>query len=327
MNGSENRVASIGTMLFQSTGGNGVYARTGLFEQVMEALSALITRERQADTEVLRFPPVVSRQLIEKSGYLHSFPHFLGFVSCLHNEHEAALGRAELRPTDLVLTPAACYPLYPLVAARGTVPETGLVFDVCSYCFRREVSENLDRLQTFQMREYVCIGTAEQAVAFRAHWMSRAQELAQELELPYQIAPATDPFFGKAGKLLAMSQIEQSLKFELLIPVLSEENPTACMSFNCHRDHFGKTWGMRTADGELAHTACVAFGLDRLALALFATHGPKLETWPAALRKLFRSENERTTPRKRVHNGPGAMNVNTAEWKGGSDADRNDRRP
>ena len=54
MSASENRVASIGSLLFQSTGGNGVYARTGLFEQVMEALSALITRERQADTEVLR---------------------------------------------------------------------------------------------------------------------------------------------------------------------------------------------------------------------------------------------------------------------------------
>src|SRR5919206_3622006 len=199
MNGSDSNVASIGSMLFQSTGGNGVYARTGLFEEVMEALSALITRERQPDTEVLRFPPVVSRQLIEKSGYLHSFPHFLGFVSCLHNAPEAALDTSDLRPTDLVLTPAACYPLYPRVAARGPVPERGLVFDVCSYCFRREVSENLDRLQTFQMREYVCIGTAEQAIAFREYWMSRARELAQELELPYHIAPATDPFFGKAG--------------------------------------------------------------------------------------------------------------------------------
>ena len=327
MSGSENRVASIGSLLFQSTGGNGVYARTGLFEQVMEALSALITRERQADAEVLRFPPVVSRHLIEKSGYLHSFPHFLGFVSCLHNGPEAALDTSHLQPTDLVLTPAACYPLYPLVAARGAVPEQGLVFDVCSYCFRREVSENLDRLQTFQMREYVCIGTAEQAIAFRTQWMARAQELAQELKLPYQIAPATDPFFGKAGKLLAMSQIEQSLKFELLVPVLSEEKPTACMSFNCHRDHFGKTWGMQTAGGELAHTACVAFGLDRLALALFATHGPRLETWPAALKTLLRSDNNRTTSGRRVQNGPEAINMKAAEWKVGSDAHRNDRRP
>jgi len=35
-------------------------------------------------------------------------------------------------------------------------------------------------------------------------FLAKAQ-FAQELKLPYQIAPATDPFFGKAGKLLAMT--------------------------------------------------------------------------------------------------------------------------
>ena len=32
-------------------------------------------------------------------------------------------------------------------------------------------------------------------------------------------------------------------------------------------------------------TGCVAFGIDRLALALFATHGLDLPRWPAAVRK------------------------------------------
>ena len=47
------------------------------------------------------------------------------------------------------------------------------------------------------------------------------------------------------------------------------------MSFNYHRDHFGTVWNLRNADGEVAHTGCVAFGIDRLALALFATHGAR----------------------------------------------------
>jgi seryl-tRNA synthetase len=84
---------------------------------------------------------------------------------------------------------------------------------------------------------------------------------------------------------MAVSQVEQSLKFELLIPVHSAERPTACMSFNYHRDHFGSTWNLRTDDGEAAHTGCVAFGIDRLALALFATHGVDLSRWPAAVRR------------------------------------------
>ena len=79
-------------------------------------------------------------------------------------------------------------------------------------------------------------------------------------------------------------QIEQQLKFELVVPVRSADRPTACMSFNCHRDHFGQTWGLRGEDGQTAHTACVAFGLDRLAAALFAAHGLESANWPASVR-------------------------------------------
>ena len=110
--------------------------------------------------------------------------------------------------------------------------------------------------------------TPEQIQDFRARWMKRAEGFAGQLALPYRIEQASDPFFGRGGKLMAMSQVEQELKFELLVPVHSEEQPTACMSFNYHRDHFGATWNLRTASGAAAHTGCVAFGVDRLALAL-----------------------------------------------------------
>jgi hypothetical protein len=57
------------------------------------------------------------------------------------------------------------------------------------------------------------------------------------------------------------------------------------MSFNNHRDHFGTAWNLRDSAGQPVHTGCVAFGMDRLALALFATHGVELERWPAAVRR------------------------------------------
>ena len=41
----------------------------------------------------------------------------------------------------------------------------------------------------------------------------------------------------------------------------------------------------QTERGEVAHTGCVAFGIDRLTLALFATHGLELTLWPVAVRK------------------------------------------
>jgi seryl-tRNA synthetase len=287
---------SIAEALLLPTGIDGVYARTALFEQAVTGLSTLISRYCEPDTEVLRFPPVMSRRQVEKSGYLKSFPHFLGCVSCLGGPEadiRNAVDRSEagedwtssLAAADLVLSPAACYPVYPLAASRGNVPTKGLTFDVACDCFRREPSQMLDRLQSFRMREYVRIGTPQQVDEFRRAWMTRAQSFAAQLGLPWRIETASDPFFGRGGKLMAASQVEQALKFELLIPVHSAEQPTACMSFNYHRDHFGTTWNLRTEAGEVAHTGCVAFGIDRLALALFSTHGTEFSLWPVGVRK------------------------------------------
>ncbi|MGA2411793.1 MAG: amino acid--[acyl-carrier-protein] ligase [Candidatus Binataceae bacterium] len=287
---------AIAAALFQPGPCGGVRAGTALFENVIEGLTSFISRKREPEMEVLRYPPVMSRRQVEKSGYLRSFPNLLGCVSCLDGKEIDLRALAERRDanddwatglsaTDLVLTPAACYPLYPMAAARGHLPAQGLLFDVASYCFRHEATHEIDRLQSFRMREFVFMGTSSQAIDFRGRWIDRTAELASQLVLPHRIAPASDPFFGRVGKLVAMLQVEQALKFEWLIPVLSEEEPTACMSFNCHRDHFGTTWNLQTEDGEPAHTACVAFGIDRLGLALFATHGLDLQTWPAAVRK------------------------------------------
>ena len=77
------QLETVSHTLFRSLGSGGVYARTALFEQVVEGLSSLISRYREPGTEVLRFPPVINRAQVEKSGYLHSFPHLLGCVSCL----------------------------------------------------------------------------------------------------------------------------------------------------------------------------------------------------------------------------------------------------
>ena len=287
---------SIAEALLLPSGVDGVYVRTATFEQVVNGLIDLITEYREPDTEVLRFPPVMSRRQVEKSGYLKSFPYLLGCVSCLAGEESlirATVERHEagedwtpaLSPVDLVLAPAACYPVYPLVASRGHVPADGLRFDVAADCFRREPSKMLERLQSFRMREYVCIGTPLQIDDFCSHGMKRAEGFAAQLGLSCRMDCASDPFFERGGTPMAVSQVGRALKFELLVPVRSTEQPTACMSVNHHRDHFGATWNIHTMDGEVAHTGCVAFGIDRLALALFVSHGLDLARWPAGVRK------------------------------------------
>lgn len=286
----------VGSALFQPLGVDGVYARTALYEGVIERLAALISKERDERAQVLRFPPVMSRRELERSGYLGSFPNLLGCVSALHGSeseiHAAAdaHGRggdwtAALAASELVLSPAACYPLYPLVARRGPVPRDGLIFDVAADCFRKEPSRELSRLQSFRMREFVRIGSEARILAFRTEWMDRAVRLAQELALPATLEVASDPFFGRIGQVKAVSQRQQSLKFELLVPYAPGAVPIACMSFNFHRDHFGVTWGLAEATGEVAQTGCVAFGMDRLALALFMIHGLDPLRWPPRARR------------------------------------------
>ncbi len=281
--------------LFTPTGVDGVHGRTGAYEDVVDGLGRFISTMRPETAEVFRFPPVASRALIEKSGYLKSFPHLLGCVCGLGVDQTLvndAVGRFEaggewtdsVAATDLVLTPAACYPIYPIAAARGPLGAEPLMFDVASDCFRREPSRDIDRLQSFRMREFVAIGAPSEISEFRDAWMARAPEIAAALALSHRIDVASDPFFGREGQMVGRFQVVNALKFEMLIPVRSADKPTACMSFNCHRDHFGETWGLRTADGEVAHTACVAFGIDRLAIALFITHGVDVRGWPKAAR-------------------------------------------
>lgn len=289
-------LAQVAAALFHPLGVDGIYARTGLYEGMIERLSAWISGQRDPRAEVLRFPPVMSRSQLEKSGYLKSFPNLLGCVCALYGTEAQIRTAAEqheeggdwtqsLSASDLVLSPAACYPVYPLAAARGAVPGGGLLFDVAADCFRHEPSRALNRLQSFRMREFVRIGTPDEITAFGEASMARAQQLAAELELPCKLAVANDPFFGRVGQIMAVSQRQQSLKFELLIPYYEGAAPTACMSVNFHRDHFGGVWQLATAGGDLAHTSCFAFGVDRLTIALFCVHGVDVSGWPEGVRR------------------------------------------
>jgi seryl-tRNA synthetase len=289
----------LAAQIFKPSGVDGVYGRTGAYESVIEALAALISRHRPPGAEIFRFPPVMSRASLEKQGYLQSFPNLVGAVACLEgSEREITKSAAknenggswteDLKPADLVLAPAACYPIYPIAAERGIVPDTGYLFDVAADCFRHEASRSLDRFQTFRMREYVRIGTPEQIQEFREPWIKRAQGIADDIGLPYTVDVANDPFFGRVGTLMATQQRQDTLKFELRVPVLSAEKPTACMSFNYHKEHFGEVWGLHNAKGDVLHTGCVAFGMDRLAVALFVTHGADIAGWPARVREALK---------------------------------------
>ncbi len=292
------RIVAAGLLI--PSGVDGIMGRSALFESVVDALDAMVGGTGAGDhPEVLRFQPAMVRSQLVRSGYLKSFPQLLGTIHCFcgnESEHRALLkcvdeGKewiGQQEPTDLLLTPASCYPLYPIIARRGVLPAGGVLFDVHSWCFRHEPSPDPARMQCFRVREFVRMGSNEQVLEFRQAWLDRAQGFVTELALPYTIDIAHDPFFGRAGRLMADSQREQRLKYELLVPVANDEKPTACMSFNYHLDHFGEPWGIKQADGKVAISGCVGFGLERIALALFRHHGLDPAQWPAKPRAALR---------------------------------------
>src|SRR5258708_27082666 len=84
-------------------GVDGVYARPALYAHAVERLEAYITRQRDPSAEIMRFPTVMSRKQLEKSGYLKSFPNLLGCVCALHRSAasiRSAVGRDELVCAD-----------------------------------------------------------------------------------------------------------------------------------------------------------------------------------------------------------------------------------
>lgn len=285
----------VASRMILPTSVKGAYGRGPAMEDLLRRFDALVMRLTTSDgAEELTYPPVVPRALIEKLGYLNNFPHLVGSIHSFFGNDARAREMADLANTgqrweqflditELMLLPAACYPIYPNFA--GTLPEGGRLVTTLNWCFRHEPSDEPTRLQSFRMREFIRVGDPDAVQAWRDQWLERGLEILRGLGLPANPDVASDPFFGRVGKMMATSQREQRLKFEIMVPVISETAPTAVCSFNWHQEYFAGKFGIQTAAGAVAHTACLGFGLERVTLALLKTHGCDLAAWPAEVRK------------------------------------------
>ena len=289
----KNALIAQGFML--PSGVRGVSGFGPAFEDILQRFNALVSRVAAEDkAEELTFPPVVPRALIEKMGYLGNFPHLIGSVHSFFGsdlQARAMLEKAEagerwedaLDITDVMMIPAACYPVYPLFS--GKLSPNGRLVTTLNWIFRHEPSDEPTRFQSFRMREYIRVGSEDVVVKWRDQWLERARSLLLDLGLPVESDIANDPFFGRVGKMLAANQRDQKLKFELKVPVISTENPTAICSFNWHQEHFSSKFGIRDSNDQLAQTACLGFGLERVTLALLKTHGLDIAAWPEPVRE------------------------------------------
>ena len=198
----------------------GAFGRGAVFEDVLERFNAAVSRLSAADgAQIFTFPPVISRKVLERTGYLDSFPHLCGTVYSFFGKEKEARELARRvnggedwsgtqGMTDLVLNPAACYPVYPTFT--GVVPKQGRLVTMLHWVFRQEPSPEPTRIQSFRVREFVRVGTPNQVVAWRDMWLERGLKLLTDLGLPARSDVASDPFFGRGGKIMARGWREHS---------------------------------------------------------------------------------------------------------------------
>ena len=228
-----------------------------------------------------------------RPGYLDSFPHLAGTVfSFTGSEAQAReLSRrvhagepwAELQSqTDVALTPAACYPVYPTLAGRA--PR------------RRPHARGAEPL--LPPRAVGRSGAAPAVPHARGHpggapgdGARLARGVAGAVARAARLARARRPRRARLGPVLRPGREDAGREPEGAGLQVRDrrahrlaEEPTAVCSFNYHQEHFGKLFDIALPDGSVAHTACLGFGLERVTLALFRRHGLDAREWPAAVR-------------------------------------------
>jgi seryl-tRNA synthetase len=273
---------------------DGLYGRSATYERVATAVEDYVSRlGADEESEHVLYPPVLPRVVFEQTGYLSSFPDLMGSVHSFtgdERQHGAMLELAEsgrewagsLEPTAVMLCSATCHHVYP--SCSGVLPEGGRRFQVKGWCFRHEPSRALTRMQAFRQLEHVYVGDASEALASRDRWVQRGHDGLLALGLEIETVTANDPFFGRGGRFLAQSQRDEELKLEFVISFDDHAPPVAIASSNLHLDHFGQTFEISTSSGEVAHSTCIGFGLERIVLALFRHHGLDPAQWPAPTR-------------------------------------------
>lgn len=272
------------------SGSHGIYGRGADFEAVIDGLAkALVALERPDETvQRMFFPPLEPRAAYLKTDYLASFPQLTGAVDTFtgnDKDHKALLKVYEeggewadtLVPSGLMMVPATCHNVYPRYAGELAEP---VRVEARSWCFRHEPEVDPMRMVCFRIYEQVYIGTADGAQEHRDVWMNNYVALFKDLGLGVTTDIANDPFFGRAGRMLAVGQKSEALKFEVLTDIYDDKQ-TAIASGNAHRTHFGENFGITLPDGTLAHSSCAGMGMERATIALLVRHGMDVSAWPA----------------------------------------------
>jgi seryl-tRNA synthetase len=278
--------------------GRGRYGFGPTVVGLMAAFDARI-REKAAELQAPAhtFPSLIGADILDRCKYFQNFASSLNLVSHLREDHrllqeftkaahwdgeQLTFDRASLSRVECLLSPAVCFHWYAWLS-RTDLPAPRVITAI-GKCFRYESSNlsGLERLWDFTMREIIFVGAGQYVLENRQTCIDFCVQFLDELGVAYEITSATDPFFADAYAAQAAYQQGFDLKFELLLPLPYSGRKLAVGSINYHQDFFGRSFAIN-ANGAPAHTGCLAFGVERVALAFLAQHGVDRTRWPDAV--------------------------------------------
>jgi acyl carrier protein len=251
--------------------GAGQVALSGLALEIFDAVDHTVVEwARFLGAPERRYPNLIARDVLERAGQVAS---------------TTVVVAAAPDNSQVALAPAVCYHAYPAWTGRTLGPNASLL-TARGRCYRYEGGSYapLERLWEFTMREIIVLGAREQVENVRQSLVRQVTSLVETLELDGAVETATDPFFAAGDEGRRLMQQAGALKYELRLTVDSSGRSIAAASFNHHHDFFGNRFAIHLADEVVAHSGCVAFGLERWVLAILSQHGVDDRAWPHGAR-------------------------------------------
>jgi len=281
---------------------NGIYSLGPLVTELVDYFETRFLELAQSfDAKPYRFPTLIPAKYLERVNYFRAFPHSLSFATHLREDLDVIDDFAEHTSCDehgaltaekdsfasikTLLSPAVCYHLY-FANADRTLPDGQITATAVGSCFRYESINlsSLERLWDFTMREVIFVGGKEFVLSSREKAREVVRRIFEEFGLAYKVESANDPFFIGEFRKQAAFQSAFQLKYEIRASLPYKSSTLAVGSFNYHQDFFGRHLNISLPDGSLAHTGCVAFGLERMAFAFLAQFGLDTKNWPTTVR-------------------------------------------
>lgn len=210
-------------------------------------------------------PPLLHRSILEKISFFEKLPS-IPFHVVPHGAD-----KQEPSSNQWLLSPSTCYHTFSLLSGIGQHWPLKR-FTAISSCHRFE-PEGGDpmRMASFTMREFVFVGERDVVEQESESAFQHAVDFLRRAGFSIDVEPASDIFYGESSTAARKVQKALGVKLEAVMTGPTGRKVSVA-SRNFHRDLFTSTFNIGdTSWPQRMHSACVAFGVERLLLSLVAS--------------------------------------------------------